>query len=110
MWDAASLERLSILDKSDHGAGIHSLDFSSDGRRLVQENQNVMSKRRVDLEVSVGRDVYQTLCLWDWAAGSLLASARGHTDRVFAARFCPADDALLASAGVQHVKFWSHLG
>lgn len=31
---------------------------------------------------SVGLDAKNTVCIWDWRKGTLLASATGHSDRV----------------------------
>ena len=36
----------------------------------------------VQLLASVGMDDYHSLNVWDWRKGKILASSRGHSDRV----------------------------
>jgi hypothetical protein len=42
--------------------------------------------------------------------GSKLASAEGHTERIFVGQFRPDSDSLFVTCGVKHVKFWTLAG
>ncbi|ERE90941.1 echinoderm microtubule-associated protein-like 6 isoform 1 [Cricetulus griseus] len=64
IWDSYSVQTVSIL-KDVHTHGVACLAFDSDGQRLA----------------SVGLDAKNTVCIWDWRKGKLLASATGHSDR-----------------------------
>ncbi|MBZ3880418.1 Echinoderm microtubule-associated protein-like 6, partial [Sciurus carolinensis] len=64
IWDSYNVQTVSIL-KDVHTHGVACLAFDSDGQRLA----------------SVGLDAKNTVCIWDWRKGKLLASATGHSDR-----------------------------
>lgn len=55
---------------------------------------------------SVGLDDHHTLNVWDWRRGKVVASARGHSDRIFDVQFNPHNPTELVTCGVKHVKFW----
>ncbi|XP_060573407.1 echinoderm microtubule-associated protein-like 6 [Ruditapes philippinarum] len=93
VWDSNSLNTLSIL-KGGHTHGVGGVSFDKDGNRLV----------------SVGIDPQATICVWDWKKGKVIATVRGHTDRVFDIKFNPYQDNVIASCGVKHIKFWSLCG
>ncbi len=61
---------------------------------------------------SVGLDDHHTLNVWDWGRGKVMASARGHGDRIFDVQFSPASDhtPTLVTCGVKHIKFWTLCG
>ncbi|XP_013921925.1 PREDICTED: echinoderm microtubule-associated protein-like 6 [Thamnophis sirtalis] len=65
IWDSYNVQAVSVL-KDAHTHGVACLAFDSDGQRLS----------------SVGLDAKNTVCIWDWKKGKLLASATGHSDRV----------------------------
>eukprot|EP01147_Barroeca_monosierra_P006723 gene6723-357_t len=82
VWHLKKLTTLSILKgyevvkmqiERGHSRGICTVDFHPDGKRLV----------------SVGLDNDHTICLWDWAKGLVLASTRGHKDKIFSIAFNP---------------------
>ncbi|XP_033976114.1 echinoderm microtubule-associated protein-like 6, partial [Trematomus bernacchii] len=64
IWDTYAMQTVSIL-RDVHSHGVACLAFDSDGQRLV----------------SVGLDAKNTLCVWDWRRGRVLATATGHSDR-----------------------------
>ncbi|KAF1375382.1 hypothetical protein PFLUV_G00219450 [Perca fluviatilis] len=59
---------------------------------------------------SVGLDAKNTLCIWDWKRGKILATATGHSDRIFDVSWDPFQQNRLVSCGVKHIKFWSLCG
>ncbi|XP_048842779.1 echinoderm microtubule-associated protein-like 6 isoform X2 [Brienomyrus brachyistius] len=93
VWDSHTVQTLSIL-KDVHTHGVACLAFDSDGQRLA----------------SVGLDAKNTVCVWDWRRGRVLASATGHVDRIFDISWSPDQQSRLASCGVKHIKFWSLCG
>nr|XP_053632744.1 echinoderm microtubule-associated protein-like 5 [Cherax quadricarinatus] len=90
VWDAREVCMISLLE-GGHTVGVVSVNFSGDG----------------DLLASLGLDDYHTVVLWNWHKGYKLASARGHSDKVFGVRFSPSDNNHLVTYGVKHVKFWT---
>ncbi|KAF3850407.1 hypothetical protein F7725_012179 [Dissostichus mawsoni] len=60
--------------------------------------------------VSVGLDAKNTLCVWDWRRGRVLATATGHSDRIFDVAWDPIQTSRLVSCGVKHIKFWTLCG
>ncbi|CAL8295460.1 unnamed protein product, partial [Arctogadus glacialis] len=64
VWDSYTVQTVSIL-KDTHTHGIACLAFDLEGQCLV----------------SVGLDAKNTICVWDWRRGKVLAVAPGHTDR-----------------------------
>uniref|UniRef100_A0A3P8RL66 EMAP like 5 n=1 Tax=Amphiprion percula TaxID=161767 RepID=A0A3P8RL66_AMPPE len=60
--------------------------------------------------VSVGLDSKNTICVWDWRRGKVLAAAPGHTDRIFDISWDLYQPSKLVSCGVKHIKFWSLCG
>ncbi|XP_012942464.1 echinoderm microtubule-associated protein-like 6 isoform X2 [Aplysia californica] len=93
VWDAASKETLSVI-QGGHSKGICSVDFSCTGKNLV----------------SVGLEDEHNVTVWRWQDGSKIASAPGHSQRIFRAEFRPDSDTQFVSVGVKHVKFWSVAG
>ncbi|XP_028827800.1 echinoderm microtubule-associated protein-like 6 isoform X1 [Denticeps clupeoides] len=93
VWDSYSLQTISIL-RDVHTHGIACLAFDSDGQRLA----------------SVGLDAKNTVCVWDWKKGRVLATATGHSDRIFDISWDPFLSHRLASCGVKHIKFWTLCG
>ncbi len=66
----------------------------------------------MQLLASVGLDDHHTLNVWDWQRGKVLASARGHGDRIFDVQFNPGSNHTpnLVTCGVKHIKFWTMCG
>uniref|UniRef100_A0A4W4FP77 HELP domain-containing protein n=1 Tax=Electrophorus electricus TaxID=8005 RepID=A0A4W4FP77_ELEEL len=94
VWDTFSVRTVSIL-KDAHSHGVACLAFSADtGERLV----------------SVGLDAKNTVCVWDWKKGKLIATATGHSDRIFDITWDPFQQNRLVSCGVKHIKFWAICG
>ncbi|XP_055878559.1 echinoderm microtubule-associated protein-like 6 isoform X2 [Biomphalaria glabrata] len=93
IWDSVTKETLSII-QGGHSKGVCSLDFSCTGKNLV----------------SVGLEDEHNIIVWRWQDGAKVASAPGHTQRIFRAEFRPDSDTQLVSVGVKHVKFWSVVG
>ncbi|KAG8123066.1 hypothetical protein E2320_018466, partial [Naja naja] len=93
IWDSYNVQAVSVL-KDAHTHGVACLAFDSDGQRLS----------------SVGLDAKNTVCIWDWKKGKLLASATGHSDRIFDISWDPYQPNRVASCGVKHIKFWTLCG
>ncbi|KAJ8387313.1 hypothetical protein AAFF_G00158090 [Aldrovandia affinis] len=93
VWDTYSVQTVSIL-KDVHTHGVACLAFDSDGQRLA----------------SVGLDAKNTVCVWDWKKGKVLATATGHSDRIFDITWDPFQPHRLVSCGVKHIKFWALCG
>ncbi|KAK1905067.1 Echinoderm microtubule-associated protein-like 6 [Dissostichus eleginoides] len=64
VWDSFTVTTVSLL-RDGHTHGIACLAFSADGQRLA----------------SIGLDAKNTLCIWEWKRGKILATATGHSDR-----------------------------
>ncbi|KAG7492916.1 hypothetical protein MATL_G00019970 [Megalops atlanticus] len=93
IWDTYGVQTVSIL-KDVHTHGVACLAFDADGQRLV----------------SVGLDSKNTVCVWDWKKGKVLATATGHSDRIFDIAWDPYQQHRLVSCGVKHIKFWALCG
>uniref|UniRef100_UPI003AAE605C echinoderm microtubule-associated protein-like 6 n=1 Tax=Centroberyx gerrardi TaxID=166262 RepID=UPI003AAE605C len=93
IWDTYAMQTVSIL-RDVHTHGVACLAFDSDGQRLA----------------SVGLDAKNTLCVWDWRRGRVLATATGHSDRIFDVAWDPFQSSRLVSCGVKHIKFWTLCG
>ncbi|KAK3093757.1 hypothetical protein FSP39_019782 [Pinctada imbricata] len=93
VWDSASMEMVSIL-KEGHQNGVAALGFDKEGNRVV----------------SVGLDQHSTINVWEWRRGRILATVRGHNDRVFDIQFSPYMPNRIVSCGVKHIKFWDICG
>ncbi|XP_071235743.1 echinoderm microtubule-associated protein-like 6 isoform X1 [Salvelinus alpinus] len=93
VWDTFSVQTISVL-KDGHSHGVACLAFSADGQRLS----------------SVGLDGKNTVCVWDWRKGKVLATATGHSDRIFDISWDPFQQNRLVSCGVKHIKFWALCG
>ncbi|XP_063080185.1 echinoderm microtubule-associated protein-like 5 [Engraulis encrasicolus] len=93
VWDSYTMQTVSIL-KDTHTHGVACLAFDLDGQCLV----------------SVGLDSKNTVCVWDWRRGKVLAAAPGHTDRIFDISWDLYQPNKLVSCGVKHIKFWTLCG
>ncbi|XP_076879607.1 echinoderm microtubule-associated protein-like 6 isoform X2 [Brachyhypopomus gauderio] len=93
VWDSYTLTTVSIL-RDAHTHGVACLAFDADGQRLV----------------SVGLDAKNTVCVWDWKKGRVLATATGHSDRIFDVSWDAFLPQRLVSCGVKHIKFWTLCG
>ncbi|TRY96368.1 hypothetical protein DNTS_033743 [Danionella cerebrum] len=93
VWDSYTLTTVSIL-RDAHTHGVACLAFDADGQRLA----------------SVGLDAKNTVYVWDWKRGRVLATATGHSDRIFDISWDPFVAHRLVSCGVKHIKFWTLCG
>ena len=102
VWQPDGLETVALLS-SLHRAGVCELAFSPDGEQLA----------------SIGADAEHTLVLWDWRAGTLLASSRCSEvaqGAIFGLAFSPlvggaaggaaGGGSLIATCGAQHLALW----
>lgn len=97
IWDTYSMQTVSIL-QDVHSHGVACLAFDSDGQVRPCPLTTMMKQGKawiltpplplcflsLSLQrlVSIGLDAKNTLCVWDWRRGRVLASATGHSDRV----------------------------
>ena len=80
--------KIEVISQLAHSDPVHSVAFSSDGRRVVSGSQD------------------HTLKLWDVASGKLIRTFEGHEEGVSAVAFSR-DGARLLSGGYDHtVKLW----
>ncbi|XP_077993248.1 echinoderm microtubule-associated protein-like 6 [Glandiceps talaboti] len=93
VWDSYNVQTVSIL-KDGHTNGVAALAFDREGTRLV----------------SVGLDNHHIINVWDWKKGKVLATVRGHSDRVFDIQYNPYKENVIVSCGVKHIKFWTLCG
>ncbi|XP_064600933.1 echinoderm microtubule-associated protein-like 6 [Liolophura sinensis] len=93
VWDAYNMETVSIL-RDGHENGVGAMGFDKEGTRLA----------------SVGMDQHSTINVWDWKKGKILATVRGHSDKVFDIQFHPFQPNTIVSCGVKHIKFWTLCG
>ena len=54
---------------------------------------------------SVGLDAKNTVCIWDWRKGKLLASATGHSDRVRPLRICRVCHFMSLNVNLPYINF-----
>ncbi|XP_041352370.1 echinoderm microtubule-associated protein-like 6 isoform X2 [Gigantopelta aegis] len=93
VWDAVTKETLSII-RGVHSKGVCAVDFSCTGKYLL----------------TVGLEEEHNVAVWRWQDGTKVASAPGHTQRIFQAEFRPDSDSQFVTVGVKHVKFWTVAG
>ena len=91
VWD------INTMDVLAHLAGFHiravcQVDFSPDGNQLL----------------SIGQDDDNSLAIYDWKAQKLITSAKVDKDKVFAAKWKIANEAV--TAGLKHIKFYTVKG
>uniref|UniRef100_A0A8B9RF27 EMAP like 6 n=1 Tax=Astyanax mexicanus TaxID=7994 RepID=A0A8B9RF27_ASTMX len=80
---------------------------------MAKTTYNSCKLRREKLNyrlVSVGLDAKNTVCVWDWKRGKVIATATGHSDRIFDITWDPFQQNRMVSCGVKHIKFWSMCG
>ncbi|CAF3456731.1 unnamed protein product [Rotaria socialis] len=90
VWNSQGIIKLESLLQG-HTDGVGAINFSLDGERLA----------------SVGIDCENTIKIWHWSRGKLLATAVGHSQRVF--DICFYGDHVI-TCGIQHIRFWTVLG
>ncbi|KAI9545572.1 Echinoderm microtubule-associated protein-like 6 [Dissostichus eleginoides] len=86
---------------------VEGMELRVEGVGLRVEGLELRVERRL---VSVGLDAKNTLCVWDWRRGRVLATATGHSDRIFDVAWDPIQTSRLVSCGVKHIKFWTLCG
>eukprot|EP00002_Diphylleia_rotans_P034049 TRINITY_DN7287_c0_g2_i1.p1 TRINITY_DN7287_c0_g2~~TRINITY_DN7287_c0_g2_i1.p1 ORF type:complete len:2704 (-),score=538.32 TRINITY_DN7287_c0_g2_i1:170-8281(-) len=91
IWDTESMQLVSKIQKF-HERGVCCLAFMQNGQGLI----------------SVGLDDHNSVAVWEWKSGTLLASGRGHDDKIFG--ICASQDDSFVTVGVKHIKFWKKMG
>eukprot|EP00899_Mesostigma_viride_P008440 jgi/Mesvir1/17598/Mv08830-RA.1 len=89
VWDTVTMEKKAEL-KGFHQRAVVAIAFHPQGRMIG----------------TVGLDDNHSVALYDWAAGKLVASAKGDTNRIYYCDFNPKDGRLV-TVGEKHVKFFS---
>jgi WD40 repeat protein len=92
VWSSADCKPHAVLTGL-HSRGVNNVAFSREGNRLA----------------TVGLDDNHTVAVWKWKTSDLIASAKGHGDKILSASWAPGD-AYLVTCGVKHIKFWLLLG
>uniref|UniRef100_A0A8C2DN31 EMAP like 6 n=1 Tax=Cyprinus carpio TaxID=7962 RepID=A0A8C2DN31_CYPCA len=82
-------------------------DFDHPASSLKHTHTHTHAEGRL---ASVGLDAKNTVCVWDWKKGRVLATATGHSDRIFDISWDPFLPHRLVSCGVKHIKFWTLCG
>ncbi|CAF0987237.1 unnamed protein product [Adineta ricciae] len=90
VWNTDGVMKLESLLQG-HTDGVGAMSFSMDGKKLA----------------SVGIDSENTIKIWQWDAGKVLATVAGHSERVF--DICYFGDRVI-TCGVKHIRFWTLLG
>ena len=100
VWDAQTCHEISTLDDGYHKKGIIYLAFAADSKRIV----------------TVGAEDNQIICVWyslsaEWDDGAFEASAicLNENETVLFAEFIEQEQSpyVIATGGVNHMKFWS---
>jgi WD40 repeat protein/predicted Ser/Thr protein kinase len=86
LFDATSGQRTAVC--INHPAGIRSLTFSPDGRRIATTSGD------------------RTARIWDSSTGALLRTCRGHTDKLLSASFSADGARLVTTASDATVRQW----
>lgn len=87
VWDCDSKVILSTI-KGFHRNGVILVDFSPDTTKLV----------------TLGRDTYHSIAVYDWASAERLWTSRTSPDPVYDLRFLATG--LICSCGKDHILFW----
>lgn len=66
VWSTETMQTLVTL-RGFHEMGIATVAFSKDGSKIA----------------SVGLDLDHSVAIWDWRRGARLATAPGHTEKIF---------------------------
>ena len=96
VWDAQTCGEITLL-RQFHRAGVFSIAFSSDCKRIV----------------SVGADLDRSICVWEslsgeWHDGKMQCNAKGAVERVMFAQFTGLGFEFgMVSGGNNHIKFWT---
>ncbi|CAF1944366.1 unnamed protein product [Rotaria magnacalcarata] len=90
VWNTQGTMKLESLLQG-HADGVGAINFSADGEKLA----------------SVGIDSNNTIKVWSWLRGKILATVAGHSERVF--DICYFGDRVI-TCGVKHIRFWTLLG
>ncbi|CAF4015711.1 unnamed protein product [Rotaria sordida] len=90
VWNTQGIMKLESLLQG-HTDGVGAMNFNADGEKLA----------------SVGIDHDNTIKIWNWRLGKILATVAGHSERVF--DICYLGDRVI-TCGVKHLRFWTLLG
>ncbi|CAF3520544.1 unnamed protein product [Rotaria sp. Silwood1] len=90
VWNTEGIMKVESLLQG-HIDGVGAMNFSADGKKLA----------------SVGIDRDNTIKIWEWSRGKLLATVAGHKERVFDIIYY-GDNVI--TCGVKHIRFWTLLG
>ncbi|CAF2961159.1 unnamed protein product [Rotaria sp. Silwood2] len=90
VWNTQGIMKLESLLQG-HVDGVGAMSFNVNGEKLA----------------SVGIDRNNTIKIWEWRRGKLLATVAGHTERVFDINY---HGEHVITCGVKHIRFWTLLG
>ena len=100
VWDAETGQVLRTLE--GHTGSMNACAFSPDGRWLVSASNK-------SYIFSTGGE--KTICIWDFAAGSLSRSLEGHSRDVLSSVFSPEGGSIASSSQDRTVRVWDiHTG
>jgi microtubule-associated protein-like 6 len=123
IWTVQSMETKSIL-KGEHTRGVCAVAFSADGK--VEWHLLFLLDLNIAQQLaSIGLDDNHSIVIWDWAKGLKMATARGHSAKIFVVQWHPInaqevclialflsflDRWQLVTVGDKHIKFWAVAG
>lgn len=87
LWNAITGEPLPVVIKG-HSAGVTSLAFSHDGKRLASASHD------------------KTIKVWDLTTGKEMLALKGHANAIFSVAFSPDGKRLASGSQDQTVKLW----
>ncbi|UJR29986.1 hypothetical protein I4U23_017533 [Adineta vaga] len=90
IWNTQGVMKLESLLQG-HTDAVGAMSFNAAGDKLA----------------SVGMDSENTIKVWQWHRGKILATVPGHSERVFDIRYF--GDRVI-TCGVKHIRFWTLLG
>ncbi|CAF3682759.1 unnamed protein product [Rotaria sp. Silwood1] len=90
VWNTQGIMKLESLLQG-HTDGVGAMNFHAEGEKLA----------------SVGIDHDNTIKIWNWRLGKILATVPGHSERIF--DICYLGDRVI-TCGVKHLRFWTLLG
>lgn len=94
IWDSTDFKKKWVLDPNGQGAhqrAVRTLGFSCDGKLLA----------------SVGEDDNHTIKVWDWQSQTLIATAKGDTQKIMHLAWDTKNPKSFTTVGIRHIFTWT---